>query len=94
MDLPVRAKLKLAWRLFRDPQTPFLAKALLPLLLLYLAMPLDIIPDFIPVLGQLDDILVIAGGLALVMWVTPEFVLEAHIERLEQQYAQPEEQYE
>lgn len=83
MKLPVRAKLRLAWRLFRDPATPALAKGVMPVVLVYLASPIDLIPDFIPVLGQLDDVLVLAGGLGLVLWLTPSHVVEDHLSALE-----------
>jgi uncharacterized membrane protein YkvA (DUF1232 family) len=46
-------------RLLRDPRVPRRAKAALVLVLPYLALPLDLIPDFIPVVGQLDDALLI-----------------------------------
>jgi uncharacterized membrane protein YkvA (DUF1232 family) len=83
MALPFRAKLTFAWRIFRDPGTPLPAKAVMPAVLAYLAMPLDIIPDFIPVLGQLDDLLVVALGLGLVLLMTPRHVIEAHLGELE-----------
>lgn len=49
-----------ALELFRADTTPTRVKVLLVLLIIYLICPIDIIPDFIPVLGQLDDI-IIAG---------------------------------
>jgi uncharacterized membrane protein YkvA (DUF1232 family) len=79
----VRSKLQLAWRLFRDPETPGLAKGVMPAVLLYLASPIDIIPDFIPLLGQLDDLLVLAAGLGIVLWLTPPQVIEDHLGALE-----------
>src|SRR5262249_5204298 len=70
-------------RLLRDPRVPPRKKALLVALAGYLAMPFDLVPDFIPVAGQLDDVLVVAlvmrsllrsGGAALVRehWPGPE----------------------
>ncbi len=76
MALPLRRKLSFAWRLWRDGDVPLGAKAIMPGVLLYLAMPIDIIPDFIPVLGQLDDLVVLGAGLALVLWLTPRQVIE------------------
>jgi uncharacterized membrane protein YkvA (DUF1232 family) len=76
MALPFRAKLAFAWRIFRHPGVPFGAKAVMPGMLLYLASPIDIIPDFIPLLGQLDDLLVLAAGLALILRLTPRYVIE------------------
>jgi uncharacterized membrane protein YkvA (DUF1232 family) len=47
-------------RLLRDPRVPRRSKALVAALLPYLALPFDLIPDFIPVVGQLDDALLVA----------------------------------
>jgi uncharacterized membrane protein YkvA (DUF1232 family) len=83
MALPWRRKLSLAWRMWRDPGVPAPAKALLPVLAAYLGFPFDIIPDFIPVLGQLDDLLVVALGLSAFVWLTPYEVIEHHLVELE-----------
>jgi uncharacterized membrane protein YkvA (DUF1232 family) len=82
--LPMVHRLRLAWRLARSRRVPLRVRMPLLALLLYLAMPLDIVPDFIPVLGQLDDVLV--AGLA-VWWflrTCPPEVAMDEIERLEQ----------
>jgi uncharacterized membrane protein YkvA (DUF1232 family) len=47
-------------RLLRDPRVPRRAKVTLALVIPYLVLPFDLIPDFIPVLGQLDDALLVA----------------------------------
>ena len=83
MALPLRSKLSLVWRMFRDPDVPVVAKTVLPVIVAYLAFPFDFIPDFIPVLGQLDDLLVIAAGLGLFIWLTPRPILEEHLEAFE-----------
>ncbi|MBF6600517.1 MAG: DUF1232 domain-containing protein [Dehalococcoidia bacterium] len=83
MKLSLRAKVQLIWRMFRDPQVPRRAKAVLPVIGLYVAMPFDLIPDFIPVLGQLDDLLVIAVGLGLFLLLTPRAVVEQHLREFE-----------
>lgn len=62
--------------LVSDPRVPFGVKALPFLLLPYLAMPFDLIPDFIPVLGYLDDVAVALGVFALVIKLTPRSVIE------------------
>jgi uncharacterized membrane protein YkvA (DUF1232 family) len=68
--LGLRAKLDFARELLRDDQVPWLAKAMLVVVVAYLAMPFDVIPDFIPVVGQLDDALVIfTAVLALILFV-------------------------
>jgi uncharacterized membrane protein YkvA (DUF1232 family) len=74
-------------RLLRDPRVPRRRKVLLGLVAVYLAMPFDLVPDFIPVAGQLDDAIVVAlalrgivrgGGQELLRehWPGPERSLE------------------
>jgi len=53
--------LKLAWRLFRDRRVPLYLKALPVLGLLYALSPWDLMPDILPAVGQLDDLLVAAA---------------------------------
>ena len=50
----------LCGRLLRDPRVPRRKKALLVALAAYLALPFDLVPDFIPVAGQLDDVVIVA----------------------------------
>ena len=83
MKLPLRAKARLLWRMVRDPHVPLRAKCVLPAIVLYIAMPIDLIPDFIPVLGQLDDLLVTVLGLGLFLWMTPRDIIEAHLRDFE-----------
>jgi uncharacterized membrane protein YkvA (DUF1232 family) len=49
-------EVRLAWRLIREPVVPAFAKAVPVLALLYVISPIDIIPDVLPVLGQIDDL--------------------------------------
>jgi len=81
--LPVRDKLRLALALARDSRIPLAIRAIPPALILYLATPIDLIPDFIPVLGHLDDVLVAIIGLGFLLRFTPRSVLEEHVARLE-----------
>ncbi len=78
-----RAKLDLARRLMVDNRIPAPVRLIVPLLVLYLALPLDLIPDFIPVIGQLDDILVIVIGIAMLARFVPSKVLDQHLSELE-----------
>ena len=81
--LPVRRKLRLAGALMRDRRIPLRLRAIPPGLVLYLASPLDLVPDFIPVVGLLDDALVGIVGIGLLVRFTPRGVLDEQIARLE-----------
>jgi len=59
------------WKLFKHPQTPRSAKLVAVVVLAYVLSPIDLIPDFIPVLGQLDDLVIVPLGIALVTRLTP-----------------------
>jgi uncharacterized membrane protein YkvA (DUF1232 family) len=59
------------WTAARDPRTPLLAKAVAAAVAAYALSPIDLIPDFIPVLGYLDDLLILPLGIALAVWLIP-----------------------
>jgi Uncharacterized conserved protein len=59
----------------RDPRTPMIVRGLALFVAAYAFSPIDLIPDFIPVIGYLDDLLLIPLGLALVIRFTPPEVL-------------------
>lgn len=59
------------WVAARDPRTPWYAKAVAGAVAAYALSPLDLIPDFIPVLGYLDDLLIVPLGIALVVKLIP-----------------------
>ncbi len=63
--------LKALWLLRRDRRTPRAAKIVAFLTLAYALSPVDLIPDFIPVLGLLDDLVLIPLGVALVVKLLP-----------------------
>ena len=62
---------RLYWRLFRDRRVSILPKALLVLTLLYVISPLDFVPDFIPGIGEMDDLVVALAGLWLFVRLCP-----------------------
>ena len=59
----------------RDPLAPMGARILAAVVAAYALSPIDLIPDFIPVLGYLDDLLIVPLGLLLVMRLMPDEVL-------------------
>ena len=62
----------------RDPRVPWIAKAVAAITVAYALSPIDLIPDFIPVLGYLDDLVLIPLGLALAIRLIPPAILAAH----------------
>jgi len=63
------------WFCVRHPRTPFLAKMLTAALVAYAFSPIDLIPDFIPVLGYLDELILLPAGIWLVLKLVPQDVL-------------------
>jgi uncharacterized membrane protein YkvA (DUF1232 family) len=63
------------WFACRDPRTPLAAKLLATLIAAYALSPIDLIPDFIPVLGLIDELLLLPGAIYLVMKLVPAAVL-------------------
>jgi uncharacterized membrane protein YkvA (DUF1232 family) len=77
--LPMYARV--IWGLVRDPRTPLPLKALLGAALAYLVMPIDLVPDAIPILGQADDLTVLLLVLDLFIANAPAEVRREHAER-------------
>jgi uncharacterized membrane protein YkvA (DUF1232 family) len=62
----------------RDPRTPWYAKALALFIAGYALSPIDLIPDFIPVLGYLDDLIILPLGIMAVVKLIPPEVMAEH----------------
>ncbi len=60
----------------KDPRTPWYAKVLAVLIIGYALSPIDLIPDFIPVFGYLDDLIIVPAGIALLIKTIPNGVLQ------------------
>ncbi|MCA0457022.1 MAG: DUF1232 domain-containing protein [Chloroflexi bacterium] len=71
-------QIRLTWHLIRDPRVPLWAKAIPFVGLLYVISPIDILPDFMIGLGQLDDLAIVLGGMRLFASVVPEHIVEEH----------------
>lgn len=69
---------RMAWRLIRDPRTPLLPKLILGAALLYVVSPLDLVPDVLPFLGQMDDVAVLALGLEMFFRSVPDWLRAEH----------------
>ncbi|MBP2312183.1 uncharacterized membrane protein YkvA (DUF1232 family) [Azospirillum soli] len=66
------------WLAARDPRTPWYARAAALCVAAYALSPIDLIPDFVPVLGYLDDIILVPLGLLLVIRLIPPEVMAEH----------------
>jgi uncharacterized membrane protein YkvA (DUF1232 family) len=62
----------------RDPRVPWYAKAVAAGVAAYALSPIDLIPDFIPVLGYLDDVILVPLGIALAIRLIPPALFEEH----------------
>ena len=73
---------KLVWRLMMDPRIPVWLKAIPLATLLYLLFPIDVLPDPLLGLGQLDDIAVILLGVKLFIELCPQEIVRQHLRQM------------
>ena len=72
----LKRKLNVYRLVLKDGRTPKPAKLLLGLAVGYLLLPFDLIPDFIPVIGQLDDVIIVPALVILALKMIPKDVIE------------------
>jgi len=81
------AKIKKEFAVYRlvlkHPETPFLAKILLGLAVGYILLPFDLIPDFIPVVGHLDDLVIVPALVYAALKLIPKGIVESCRKELE-----------
>lgn len=71
----------------RHPATPPIAKVLAVLIAAYALSPIDLVPDFIPVLGYLDDVILLPAAIVLCVRLIPPAVLDACRDEAERRFA-------
>jgi uncharacterized membrane protein YkvA (DUF1232 family) len=74
----VRRDVHALYRAGRDPRVPWYAKALALCVAGYALSPVDLIPDFVPVLGHLDDVILVPLGILLVVKLIPPEIMAEH----------------
>ena len=79
----IKANIPAVFLALKDTRTPFPAKLLAAVTIGYALSPIDLIPDFIPVLGYLDDVILLPALIALTMKLIPEEVWEECKEKSE-----------
>lgn len=68
---------RVAWKLLKDPRVSKIAKIVIPgLAAVYLLFPIDLLPDIVPGLGQLDDLALIALGIKLFIDLSPKWLVQ------------------
>lgn len=73
----LRVDLAALWLAARDSRTPLLAKLVAGFTVAYALSPIDLIPDFIPVLGYLDDLVLIPAGIWLTIRLVPDELMRS-----------------
>lgn len=73
----------------RDPDTPWHAKLVAGLVVAYALSPIDLIPDFVPVLGYLDDVIIVPAGIWLALKLVPPPVMEEARQKAEHTSERP-----
>jgi uncharacterized membrane protein YkvA (DUF1232 family) len=74
----LKRELELYQRILRDSRTPKIAKFFLGAAIGYVLLPFDLIPDFIPVLGQLDDVIIVPLLFLLALKNIPKDLIDEH----------------
>jgi uncharacterized membrane protein YkvA (DUF1232 family) len=80
-------QIRLVLKLIRDPQVPLYLKGLPFIALLYVLVPTDLLPDLLPGLGQMDDLMALMLGAKLFIELSPQEAVGRHLELLRQQRA-------
>ena len=80
--LDVVKNFRLVWRLFWDQRVPLLLKLAVPMSLGYLALPFDLLKDFIPIVGRFDDFIVIALAAMIFVRLAPPQIVREHREAI------------
>ena len=80
----VKKDIAVLWLASKDERTPNGAHLMCSLVLAYVLSPIDLIPDFIPVIGYLDDVFIIALGIKLaIKWIPAELLAEFRVKAKE-----------
>jgi uncharacterized membrane protein YkvA (DUF1232 family) len=84
----LKAETYALYQAYRDPRVPWYAKLFAACVVGYAFSPIDLIPDFIPILGYLDDLVLVPLGIALVLKMIPQDVLAECRERAQAMMAE------
>jgi len=74
----IKQEVSLYRKVLKDPRTPLIPKILLFLAVGYLFLPFDLVPDFIPVFGQIDDIIIVPLLVYIAVKLIPNEIIDEH----------------
>lgn len=78
---------RLYWRLLHDRRVSIWPKALLVLSLVYVISPVDLLPDTIPFVGEVDDLIVLIAACRLFIYLCPRAVVRQHVQAIDARHA-------
>lgn len=81
----MKEKIQLIYTAMRDSRTPWYAKLSCFLTLAYLISPIDLIPDFIPVIGLIDDVILLPIAIALILKMIPDEIMNESMIAIQKQ---------
>lgn len=76
------------WLAARDPRVPLLPKVIAGMVAAYALSPIDLIPDFIPILGYLDDVIIVPLGIVLAVRLIPNYLM-VELRKVAEQHSKP-----
>jgi uncharacterized membrane protein YkvA (DUF1232 family) len=79
----LKNEIRVLYLAYKDPRTPWYAKVFAVLIIGYALSPIDLIPDFIPVLGYVDDLIIVPAGMALLLKMIPKEVVDEYRAKVE-----------
>lgn len=85
----LRRDAHMLWIAARDSRTPFVAKAIAGLVAAYALSPIDLIPDFVPIFGMLDELVIVPLGLAVAIRLVPADLLAEFREQADRAVDRP-----
>lgn len=77
------------WLAIRDPRTPWYAKLWGALIAAYALSPIDLIPDFVPILGLIDDLIILPAGIWVFVKLVPRALFAEHLRQAEAETQRP-----
>lgn len=85
----LKSELLALYLAYRDPRVPWYARVFIACIVAYAFSPIDLVPDFVPILGYLDDLLLLPLGVALALKMIPASIMDEHRQRVESLTVRP-----